>query len=128
MRVQLRPPDFTFVAAAALVAIVQTHYWELASKVGGVRRTQYLLRDLTQALFNVGGSSTSAFDYAAYRHLDQLTDVVAISLFVFPALAILLVGRIRSPRVTIFALRIAAALYVAWLLVLSRKVSAFILS
>ena len=122
MRLRVRPPDITFVAAVALVAIVQIHYWDLEWKFGGLRSSETMFLHMARALINLSGACASALDVGEYRYAEALTNFLAISIFTIPAFAILLVGRIRFPKQTMFALRIAAVLYVAWLLVLSPKV------
>ena len=58
-------------------------------------------------------------EIADYRYVDPLVDLLAVLAYGLPALAIFLYGRNRSPKLTRAALRIAAGLYVAWLLILS---------
>jgi hypothetical protein len=125
MRLRLLAPDVTFVAAVALVATVQAHYWDLAPKVGGTRQAEILVSDLARVIFDAVWRPTSAFDVSGYRYFDPLTVVLGVVLFILPTLPILLVGRTRSPRLTSLVLRLATALYVAWLLVLSPKVNIF---
>lgn len=125
MRTRLRPPDVTFVAAVALVAIVQVHYWEIAPRFGGVRETEDLFRALTSTLLRTIGPTNWGVEPRDYAYNDLLTNLLVTLLFALPALAVCLTGRTRRPRLTIFTLRAAALIYVAWILVLSPKISLF---
>jgi hypothetical protein len=128
MTFRARIPDVTFLASVALVATVQVHYWDLAPKVAGTRQAEVSFRHLTEALFDITRPANSTIDFLRYRYFEALNDTLAILAFVLPGLAILLLGRTRRPRLTCLVLRVAAALYVAWLLVLSPRIETSILN
>ncbi len=119
MIIRARIPDVTFVAAVFSVAIVQIHYWQIAWRFGGTRRAEFLFRDLAESLIRAAKPANWPMDTVDYRYVDALSDVMAISAFVLPALAVLLYGRTRFPRLTSVILRIGVMFYLAWLLVLS---------
>jgi hypothetical protein len=123
MNFRARIPDVTFLAAVTLVTFVQFHYQNIIWRFGiGARKAELLFYGLAKAILNSVEPTGRSMNFEDYRRLELLSDVLAISAFCLPALAVLLYGRIRSPRLTSLVLRLGAALYVAWLLVLSPKV------
>ena len=125
MGYRLRRPDYTFLAMVVAVAFVQVHYWDVAWRFGGTRLVELRFRDLTLAIFEAMAPRNWGLDLRDYRYLDAASDLLVIATFSVPALAVLLIGRTRRPGLTIAALRIGAALYLSWILLLSPQALTF---
>ncbi len=119
MNIRARTPDVTFLAAVTLVTFVQVRYWDIAWRFGGRRSAEYLFRDLAGWILRAVEPTAGLEDVETLRYFNLFTDTLAISAFSLPALAVLLYGRTRIPRLTSAILRVGVAAYLAWLLVLT---------